>query len=65
MNKCMSDSNLNTNPETNMYLDSNRLSIGDEVNQEFMATAAHINFLHYEELLLKARIRKLNELFSF
>ncbi len=61
----MSDSNLNTNPETNMYLESNYLSIGDEVNHEFIAAATHINFLHYEELLIKARIRKLTELFRF
>ena len=61
----MTNTTLETNPETNMYLDSNCLSIGDEINQEFMATAMHINFLHYEELLLKAKIRKINELFNF
>jgi len=61
----MSNSNLNTTPETNIYLDSNHLSVGDEVNPEFIATAMQINFLHHEESLLKARIRKINEIFSF
>jgi len=61
----MTNTTLDTTPETNMYLDSNCLSIGDEINQEFMTTAMHINFLHYEELLLKAKIRKINELFNF
>jgi hypothetical protein len=61
----MTNNSLETNPETNMYLDSNYLSLGDEINPEFISTAIHINFLHYEELLLKAKIRKINELFNF
>jgi hypothetical protein len=61
----MTNTTLETNPEPNMYLDSNCLSIGDEINPEFISTAIHINFLHYEELLLKAKIRKINELFNF
>jgi len=60
----MSDSNLNTTPEKNMYLDTQCLSIGDEINQAFIATATHINLLHYEELLLKARIQHIKEIFN-
>ncbi len=60
----MSDANLKTGHEPNIYLDSKCVSIDDEVNQEFLAMATQINFLHYEELILKARIQKVNEIFK-
>ena len=60
----MSDTKLKTRHEANIYLNSKCISMDDQVNQEFLAMATHINFLHYEELILKARIQKVNEIFK-
>jgi len=61
----MSNSNLNTTFETTNNLDFKYLSISDEANQTFLESAILINRLQYEELLLKSRIRKINEIFNF
>ncbi len=60
----MSTSDLNTTLETNNNLDLNFLSISDEANQTFLTTATYINRLHYEELLLKSKIREINKIFN-
>ena len=60
----MQNANLKTTPETNMYLASQYISIDDEINQAFIAIATHINLFHYEELLIKARIQHIKEMFS-
>jgi len=61
----MSKSNLNTTPETTIKFDFKYLSITEEANQKFLESSTLINRLHYEELLLKSRIRKINEMFNF
>ncbi len=64
LNVLMSISPLNTTPEVNSQLDFKNICISEEANQAFLATAIYINRLHYEELLLKARIRELNKIFE-
>jgi len=58
----MSISELITTPE--IKLNFKDLSISDEASQIFLATTTYINRLHYEELLLKSRIREINKVFE-
>jgi hypothetical protein len=58
----MSISELITTPEIKLNFED--LSINDEANQIFLTTATYINCLHYEELLLKSRIREINKVFE-
>jgi hypothetical protein len=60
----MSISDSNTAPEISSTLECNHLFIDDEASQVFLTTATYINRLHYEELLLKSRIREINKIFN-
>ena len=60
----MSISDSNTAPEISSTLECNHSFIDDEASQVFLTTATYINRLHYEELLLKSRIREINKIFN-
>ena len=64
LNRLMSISDSNTTPEISSTLEGNHLFIDDEASQVFLTTATYINRLHYEELLLKLRIREINKIFN-
>ncbi len=60
----MSISDSNTAPEISSTLEGNHLFIDDEASQALLATATYINRLHYEEILLRLRIREINKIFN-